>query len=495
MRHERCRWSWVTGAAALVTLLVGTAPATAQTERELLQQAREAMERGQEAYVAERWPEAADAFLAAYRARPFSAFLYNAGIALERQGSLRDAVQQYERYVEAEPDASDVDEVRARIERLRAALGAAEPDPGTDPDPGTEPDPGAEPTTRPPAVVVDEPPQVMKSLLSVETNPADARISVRQGGRVVATGPSPFAETLDEGEYEISVEHGDYQTITRSMRIRAGRVYVAILEMSQGEFLGYLRVVSDPPGARVYLDDREAGSVGDTPYQNVVVSGTHRIWVDRPGYEPQEREVEVGLGDDLRTEFSLERVTYGRLRVVANVPGATVLVDGREVGTVPYEGDHDAGVRRVVVRHRGMKDYVEEVDLQRGQLTPLRVRLRPSVSRSGAWAMLTLGVLTAGGGAALAILADGTRRDLDADRRQGILATDDSRFLRGRILSIGANAAFGLAGLLGILSIYYFVRDPLPDSEGTALEPRDWTLVPHFDLLQRAGGAEFRWSF
>jgi len=501
--------------ALLGTMALGAmrAPSVmAQSEREQLQMAREAMERGQDAYLAERWDEAAAAFLEAYRARPFSAFLYNAGIAYERAPNVPEAIRFYERYVEAEPDASDVDEVRARIERLRATLPSETPtgetptgetptgETPTGETPTGETPTGETPTGETPATPTTppppaEPPPPMKSLLSVETNPSDARITVRRDGAVVASGPSPFAENLDEGDYEVSVEHPDYQTIARPMRIRAGKVYVAILEMSQGEFLGFLRVVSDPPGARVFLDDREAGSVGETPYQNPVTSGTHRVWIERPGYAPLEREIEVGIGDDVREEFALERVTFGRVRVVANVPGAMVSVDGVEVGRVPYEGDHPAGPHRITVSHDGMKDYEETVDLQRGQLTPMRVRLRPAVSRSGAWATLTLGVLTAGGGAALAVLADRTRSDLDRDRRAGILSDGDSRITRGKILSIAADAAFGFAGLLGILSIYYFVRDPLPDSEGTTLEPRDWTFVPTLDLRHRAGGAELRWSF
>lgn len=505
--HRTSLASLALALSAALALLGTVAPAHAQSEREQLQQAREAMERGQEAYLGARWDEAAAAFLEAYRARPFSAFLYNAGIANERLPNVPEAIRLYERYLEAEPDASDVEEVRARIERLRATLPSETPtgetptgETPTGETPTGETPTGETPTGETPTVETTppppaEPPPPMKSLLSVETNPTDARITVRRDGVVVASGPSPFAENLDEGAYEVSVEHPDYQTIARPMRIRAGKVYIAILEMSQGEFLGFLRVVSDPPGARVFLDDREAGSVGETPYQNPVTSGTHRVWIERPGFEPIEREIEVGIGDDLREEFALERVTFGRVRVVANVPGAMVSVDGVEVGRVPYEGDHPAGPHRITVSHDGMKDYEETVDLQRGQLTPMRVRMRPAVSRSGAWATLTLGLLTAGGGTALAVLSERTRDDLDRDRRAGILSDDDSRITRGKILSIAADTAFGFAGLLGILSIYYFVRDPLPDSEGTTLEPRDWTFVPTLDLRHRAGGAELRWSF
>ncbi|HJL27584.1 MAG TPA: PEGA domain-containing protein, partial [Polyangiaceae bacterium LLY-WYZ-15_(1-7)] len=525
------------------------APVAAQSERELLQRAREAMERGQEAYLAQSYAEAAASFMAAYEAKPFSAFLYNAGIAYERNGDVERAIELYARYLDEEPDAADSEEVRERLARLRELVGDDTPDgtapdgttpdgttpdgttpdgtapdgttpDGTTPD-GTAPDGTAPDGTAPdgtapdgtapdgttpsgtgPAIgatpqrtLVDAPERQMKSLLSVETVPGDARVTLRQGDRTVATGPSPFAATLDEGEYEISVEHPDYRTVSRSMRIRPGKVYVAILEMSQGEFLGYLRVVTDPPGADVYIDDREAGAVGQTPFQNPVTTGEHHVWIERPGYETEERDVEVAIGEDVTQQLQLTRVTYGRIRIVGNVPGAIVLVDGQEVGEVPYEGQHEAGPHRITVRHDGMKDWEELVDIQRGQLTPIRVRLRPAVSRSGAWATASLGVIVLGGGIALGLLGDGLETDLANDRDAGRLADDDPRILRGKIFNGAANAAFGVAGLLGLLSLYYFVRDPLPDSEGTVLEPRDWTFVPHIDPVHRAGGAQLNWSF
>jgi hypothetical protein len=62
-------------------------------------------------------------------------------------------------------------------------------------------------------------------------------------------------------------------------------------------------------------------------------------------------------------------------------------------------------------------------------------------------------------------------------------------------MTVGADAAFGLGALLGILSIYYFLRDPLPDSEATVLEPRDWALLPYVDPAGRGGGGALRWRF
>ncbi len=507
------------GRLPLLCALLALAPATAgaqaaadsaTSERASLQAARDHMERGQELYAASQYLEAAEAFLAAYDARPFSAFLFNAGVAYERYGDARKAVRSYQRYLEREPDAPDAAEVRAKINALVAALEAAgesleEPEtppgettPTETPAPGpAETPPGTPPAPQvaPGAVHVEGPVEEMKSLLSITTEPAGARVRVTQGDRVVAAGPAPFAETLEEGDYRVVVEHPDYRAVEQNLRVRPGKVYVVIVEMSQGQFFGFLRVVSDPPGAAVYVDDRAAGSHGQTPFQNPIPTGEHRVWIERAGYAPEERTVEVGLGEQVTVDATLARVTYGRLRVVANVEGATVYIDGDRAGSVPYEGEVEAGEHEITVSARGMKDWEEDVTIERGQLTPIRVRLRDSVSRGGAWGMLTLGALAAGGGAVLGVMSRNLEDDLARDRAAGILASDDERIRRGRWFAIGADASFGLGGFLGLLSIFYFVRDPLPDSEGRVLEPRDWAFVPVLDPFAGTAGLDVRGRF
>ncbi len=531
------RW---TLSAVLITLIAGgalalTATASAQGDNQAaLAQARRHMEEGQSLYLQSRNLEAATEFLAGYEVRPFAAFLYNAGISYERHGDIPRAMTLYQRYITESENASDRGEVEQRIVTLQARLSAESPTGETDPtgetsngnengDPAgegpnnTSGDPengqnsgtentGSESTgpentgtesTGPEnngaentgsensgsengesGVLLPGPERAMKSLLSVETNPAGAQVSLRQDGQVVASGPSPFNETLNEGTYTISVEHPDFQTITHEMRIRAGKVYVAVLEMSQGNFAGMLRVVSDPPGASVFVDDREAGSLGQTPFQNVVPVGTHRVWIERPGYDVVEQEVEVALGDQAELSVPLERVSYGRLRITGNVRGAEVFIDDVLVGTVPYEGEVDAGEHELRVSADDMKDYEETLLIERGQLTPVTVELKPAVSRSGAWVTAVLGALSIGGGTALYLLSQNNLDELRADARAGTLVADDERFLRGRIYTAGSYAAFGLGALLGVLSIYYFARDGQPDSEGDVLEPRDWTITP-----------------
>jgi hypothetical protein len=318
----------------------------------------------------------------------------------------------------------------------------------------------------------------MKSLLSVRTNPAGAEVTVTRATEEVSSGSAPIASTLDQGHYRIRVEHPDYQDVEAQVTVRPGRVYVVIVEMSQGAFLGYLRVTSDVPGARVFVDDRDAGEVGRTPWGNVLPVGTHRIWVERPGYVVRELEVEVGLGDRTEVPVELTRSDEGRIRVNANIRGAHVYVDGQEVGSVPFEGPVSAGSHRLEVSADGMKTYGTRVDVERGQLTPVRVRLRPSPDRGGAIATLVVAGLFLAGGITTGVLANDLQGQLEDARDDGTLADDDERVVTGQILAITADIAFGISFIMAGLSVYYFLVDKLPDSEGQVREPRDWTFAP-----------------
>ena len=456
---------WIGAFSLLFLGLAAVGTAQAQDESSSMQRAREHMERGQTLYLQARFEEAAAEFEAAYEAQPFGAFLFNAGAALERAGQAARAAEFFEQYLTRDPSAADAAEVRTRIARLRA--GAA---------------------TQAPQAPPDEVPDEFKSLVSVRTNPEGATVRVLAAGRDVATGPSPFAHTLDAGRYTLRIEHPDFQTVEQQMRVEPGRVYVVIVEMSQGEFLGYLRVVSNVPGAEVFIDDREQGARGRTPWEGPIATGRHHLWIERPGYRTQEIDAEVNVGEDVTVRVDLTRVDFGRVRVVSNVTGARVSVDGQQVGVVPYEGEVGSGPHRVRVEADGMKAYEAQIDVRPGQLTPLRVRLRPDVGRGGAYVSAVFSALFLGAGIGLGVVGFDFHNQVQAEVDAGTLASDDNRLDVGMGLYIGADAAFGLSLIVGVLALYYFLYDPLPPSEGTILETRDWAFVPLADPQTQTAG-------
>ena len=72
---------------------------------------------------------------------------FNLGRAYESAGRLEEAIDAYEQYLEAAPEAPDRTDVEGRIERLEAQLAAQEPE--TEPEPETEAPPEVPPPPKP----------------------------------------------------------------------------------------------------------------------------------------------------------------------------------------------------------------------------------------------------------------------------------------------------------------------------------------------------------
>jgi len=124
---------------------------------------------------------------------------------------------------------------------------------------------------------------------------------------------------------------------------------------------GSLEVTSDVEGATVYLDDQR---VGATPYQEEQLApGRYDVRVEQEGYRPFREEVRVGAGRRARVEARLAPASPV-LRVSSDVPGASVFVDRRYLGTTPLETrDLSAGSHQITVSADGYDMYAEAIEL------------------------------------------------------------------------------------------------------------------------------------
>lgn len=493
--------------ASFLALVVLAMAAPAAGQPDPLTLARTHMEQGQAFYLQGRFDEAAAEFELAYEAQHFSAFIFNAAVAYENAGHLAHAIVLFERYLGAEPDASDEDDVRARVAHLRervaarAAEAALSAESAVDTHDETT-DTAAEGSTTtefPQAQASPTPtslPEDFKSLVNVRTEPLGATVRIlTAAGVLVDNGSSPMSQTLEAGRYHITIDHPDFNRAETDIEVEPGHVYLIQMNLSQGEFLGYLRVVSDPPGASVFVDDHDAGARGVSPFEGSARVGAHHVWIERAGYATVEQDVDVQLGADAVARVTLERASVGRIRVIGNVRGAQIFIDDVESGAIPWEGELHSGMHNVRIVAPDMKPWEQGVEIARGQLTPVRARLRPAPGRGGAYVSGVFTGLVLAGAITMSVLSNEWSNQLQTERARGTLASDDPRIDQGFGFSIAQYCGYGLAGILLGVTIYYAVYDDLPPSEATVLEPRDWAIVPMVDpqtgLAGVAAGGRF----
>jgi hypothetical protein len=66
-----------------------------------------------------------------------------------------------------------------------------------------------------------------------------------------------------------------------------------------------LRVITEPAGARLWLDRKDLAPLGETPIELALPPGEHRIFAEKEGYEPVERTQELVHGQTVHVELAL----------------------------------------------------------------------------------------------------------------------------------------------------------------------------------------------
>lgn len=467
---------------AFALIAVTPSPSLAQRSRsrsasaQKVESIRRAMERGQALFASGRYAEAAQVFEQGYREHPYSAFLFNAGVAYQRLNDPAKALAQFLEYIRVDPNAPDVDRVQQRIATLQAQLDA-------------ERQPAAEQPSDAPAKPAAEPDaDVMKGLILIETDPAGAPLAIYRktsdqagayeigeknpGWTLVGRYEAPANLTLDVGRYHIVVEpFRAFNASEADIDVSAGRVLQFKANLSQGAFMAFLRVTSNVEGATIFVDDPQERRTpwGNTPYGELVGAGRHEVRVVAPGFKPIVKTVDLERGGQEEIHFALERVDYGIVRLDADAAAIDVVVDGKPVGTwrssqPPLELTLPAGRHHVVIRSTGRKTFDGELHVPKGRVLPVHARLIPRYPRGAAWAQAIIGGATLGGSIYLGVESNRLHDAARDDRARGVLTNDDPRVDRGRWFAVGANAGFVLSAGFAALATYNFLRDPYPAS-------------------------------
>jgi hypothetical protein len=140
---------------------------------------------------------------------------------------------------------------------------------------------------------------------------------------------------------------------------------------------GKLEVRASETGARVFIDGKLMGS---TPLPGPVdlVEGEHVVVIDKPGFQRFQKVVAIVAGETRELQAQLPIENTGRLRVtVAGEERMRVIVDGKDVGETPFEGELPVGAHEVSGRSTAARASATTVEIVAGEtisveLSPVR---------------------------------------------------------------------------------------------------------------------------
>jgi tetratricopeptide (TPR) repeat protein len=474
---------------ALATIVLAAGPAAAQEDA--LNRAREHFDRGQTLYAQGTFLEAAEEFKKAFQARAFPQFLFNTGACYEKALDYQQAVSFYRRYLEAEPDARDKKEterriqvLEAEIERIKSQPPPPDPDPD-DPDaPKPDPDdpdaPGPTPTPGPSAQVAALGDVRIRGFVVIESDPPNATIYLNSK-KSKPLSRTPWNGTL-EGEHTLFIEREGYKPIERKISPSADKLMVLYFGLAEEDYLGWLRISANVPGAEIYLDRKEIGVFQRTPWQGNVEPGVRKIWITKEGYDEFYTEIDIIRGQTHEVDAQLSGSPVGYVNVRGEVDQASVYVDGEllcERG--PCRKPVPEGSRTITIRRPGYKPYTRHVDLQAKTEVTIRPQLAKRPGRTDAIVSYVFGGVFIGAGVWAGLEAQKIRDGLREDVEAGMPPpdADDSRFTRALIYSIGADAAYAIGTVSLLMAVYYTFRDKGPPSTGSA-DVRSIAVEPQF---------------
>jgi len=170
-----------------------------------------------------------------------------------------------------------------------------------------------------------------------------------------------------------------------------------------------LQVISDPPGAVLYIDTEAGGKVGITPYSGTVSPGKHTIILKRPGYYATTRAFTIQANQSVKLQVSLQVP----LEITSTPPGADIKLDspgGQSLGRTPFSGGITPGKVTLFLVRQHYRTRRKSIQVKPGK--PMKISLE-----------LLLGLKVSSDPAGAVVLLDGKpqpgKTPLEIGARQG----------------------------------------------------------------------------
>lgn len=433
-------------------LLALSSPALAQDQT--LEAAKNYFDQGQNLYLQGKYLEASKEFMKAYETKKYPAFLFNVAVCHEKNRDFLKALELYERYLKEDPHSQDRKLVLKRINEIRKHL-----NPPKDRS-------GAPSQKRPPP---DLPPVKTKGLVVIESKPEGAAIYLEDKKKGIFTR-TPYTGSLPPGKHTVIIEMKKYKTEQKTFTARTDRMVYLYFALSLEKTRGWIEVKSNIPNSTVYVDSKDVGAVGHTPFTGWVRPGKHKVFVERPGYETLEETVEIVAGDVQVVQAMLKKVSFGWLKITGKTTkGSAIKVDGKALKCPEYpcQTQLSQGTYKIELEREGYKSYSQEVTVTQANETQLAVKLNPKPSRIKAYVSFGVAAALLTGGIISGVISKNRKDSLEDDLNKGkIWDSSDARIGEGKVSSIVANSLFGLGGIVGALGVYYMLRDEGPASFG-----------------------------
>lgn len=221
----------------------------------------------------------------------------------------------------------------------------------------------------------------VEAILVVKTSPPDAEVYL--DGSLRGTSGETRVSLMVDRPYTITVRKDGYEQAIRPVTLEGDQGEVTLpvaliaLPPDATGLTGKISVVSDPPGARVFIEGREqVGRLTPAQIDGLYPGQKVKVKLEKSRYESFEAEVVPGETEIPEVSGKLVPGPV-ELRVVSTPEGAKVSLDEREQGITPLTGVflEPGASYRVQISKDKFQDYSESITTTAGEDVVLRVAL------------------------------------------------------------------------------------------------------------------------
>ncbi len=187
---------------------------------------------------------------------------------------------------------------------------------------------------------------------------------------------------LDVGDYTLRVSRQNYYDTVLQVHLTPGDTTLIVLGLKP--VLAPLRVITQPPGAAVYLDGI---AIGRTPLQQKVMTGKHHVRIVLNDFVDENREVEVVKGQETLLDLVLQK--HAPVRIESEPEGAEVWINGELKGETPLNIEMRPGNNILILKKPFFLDFIDTLRITgakvfRFRLPQKKYRLKVGTRPSGA---------------------------------------------------------------------------------------------------------------
>ena len=297
--------------------------------------------RGATLYRQNKVEDALGEFLASNRLVRNRNVIFNIARSFEQLGRFNEAYRWYTEILADEMPDADRKELQAGLKRLQPSL----------------------------------------ALLHVDSTPPGATVYVDRkdlGGR----GQTPLTLALPPGKALVLVDLAGFRLLQEPATVAVGRTVEVRARLDR--IYGAIAISGEPKEFEVRVDDEASAPIPVDAGRARVVPGRHLLLLTSPGYLPQQLAVDIPASGIVPVTFKLLPLPppAGALVVRANLDGALIRVDGREMGFTPAVIERIVvGSHKVEILADGREPSVQQVEVEKEGRSFVDARLKYALPR------------------------------------------------------------------------------------------------------------------